>query len=83
MATRYSKEKYARIKDLKNEPLSNIATDSKKRKLGEEKGETAALPSLEVTAFTPLLLIQKVKAKLGEAFRTTLPPPWAMLIMCL
>ena len=30
MAIRYSKEKYARIKNLKNEPLSNLTVDSKK-----------------------------------------------------
>ena len=33
MATRYSKEKYAHIRGLKNEPLSNLAADSKKQKL--------------------------------------------------
>ena len=30
MATRYSKEKYAHIKGIKNEPLSQLAIDSKK-----------------------------------------------------
>ena len=59
---------------MKNEPLSNLATDSKKRKLGEEKGEIAALPpihiapssptpSLEVTAFTPPTTRTKGKGK--------------------
>lgn len=78
MATRYSKEKYARIRGLKNEPLSKLATDSKKRKLGEENGETATLPpiqitpssstpSLEVTTFTPLTTPSKGKGKAGRS----------------
>lgn len=45
MATRYNKDKYAQIKGLKNEPLSNLAANSKKRKVGEEKGETVVLPT--------------------------------------
>ena len=64
MATRYSKDKYAHIKNLKNEPLANLTSDSKKRKLSGEKADTATLlsvhvapssptPSLEVTAVTP------------------------------
>ena len=76
MATSYSKEKYARIRGLKNEPLSNLAADSKKRKLGEENGEIAALLftqttpssptlSLEVTAFTPPTTLSKGKGKVG------------------
>ena len=78
MATRYSKEKYARIKNLKNEPLSNLTTDSKKRKLSNEKAETATLslvhiahssptPSLEVTAFTPPTTHAKGKGKVGKS----------------
>ena len=78
MATRYSKEKYARIKNLKNEPLSNLTTDSKKRKLSDEKAETTALlpvhttpssstPSLEVTAFTPPTTRAKGKGKVGRS----------------
>ncbi|KAL0003073.1 hypothetical protein SO802_016854 [Lithocarpus litseifolius] len=66
--------------------------EKKKRKLGEEKGEVVALPriqitpssptpSLEVTAFTPLLPDQNAKAKLGEVFGTTLPPLWVVLTM--
>lgn len=76
MTTRYSKEKYACIRGLKNEPLSNLAVNSKKRKLAEEKGETAALPSiqialssptpsLEVTVFTPPTTRSKGKGKAG------------------
>lgn len=76
MTTRYSKEKYACIRGLKNEPLSNLAANSKKRKLAEEKGETAALPSiqialssptpsLEVTVFTPPTTRSKGKGKAG------------------
>ena len=43
MATRYSKDKYARVKNLKNEPLSLITPRSKKRKQDEGKDETPAL----------------------------------------
>lgn len=78
MATRYSKDKYAHIRGLKNEPVSNLATDSKKRKLGEEKGETAVLPSiqivpssptpsLDVIAFTPFTTRSKGKGKAGRS----------------
>ena len=66
MITRYSKDKYARIRDLKNEPLAKLTFDSKKRKLSEEKVDAANLPpvnaapssptpSLEVTTTTPPL----------------------------
>ena len=90
MATRYSKEKYAHIRGLKNEPLSNLATDLKKRKLSEKKGEAVALPfvqvapssptlSLEVTAYTPLTIVQKEKAKLEGASGTTLQLLWVVL----
>nr|POE85055.1 hypothetical protein CFP56_40540 [Quercus suber] len=83
MATRYSKEKYAHIKNLKNEPLSNLTVDSKKRKLGDEKSEAIALPpihiapssptpSLEVTGFSPLTIHAKGKGKvLGESLHIT------------
>ena len=78
MATRYSKGKYARIKNLKNEPLSNLTADSKKRKLSDKKAKTAALPlvhtapssptpSLEVTAFTPSTTCAKGKGKVGKS----------------
>ena len=78
MATSYSKEKYARIRGLKKKPLSNLAADSKKRKLSEQKGEAATLPfvqvapssptsSLEVTAFTPLTTCSKGKGKTGRS----------------
>jgi len=78
MAIRYSKEKYARIKNLKNEPLSNLTADSKKRKLSDEKAETAALPpihitpssptsSLEVTAFTLPTTRVKGKGTIGRS----------------
>ena len=43
MATRYSKDKYACIKSLKNEPLSHITPRSKKHKMDEGKNETVAL----------------------------------------
>ena len=78
MATRYGKEKYARIKNLKNEPLSNLIADSKKSKLGDEKSEAAALPSihiafssptpsLEVTRFSPPTTRAKGKGKVGRS----------------
>nr|POF01849.1 hypothetical protein CFP56_36621 [Quercus suber] len=51
MATRYSKDKYARIKDLKNEPLAKLTSDSKKRKFGDEKVD--ATPSTTVNVAPP------------------------------
>nr|POF14707.1 hypothetical protein CFP56_34191 [Quercus suber] len=76
MATRYSKNKYAHIKNLKDEPLANLTSDSKKRKLSDEKANTSALPfvhttppsptsSLEVTVVTPPLTRAKGKSKVG------------------
>ena len=76
MATRYSKDKYACIKNLKNEPLANLTFDSKKRKLSNKKADTAALPpvhvapssptlSLEVTTITPPITRAKGKGKVG------------------
>ena len=76
MATRYSKDKYARIKDLKNEPLAKLTFDSKKRKFGDEKVDAALsptvnvappspTPSLEVIAVTPSLTRSKGKSKIG------------------
>ena len=76
MVTRYSKDKYARIKDLKNEPLAKLTSDSKKRKFGDEKVDAAPspivnvappspTPSLEVNAVTPPLTRSKGKSKIG------------------
>lgn len=45
MATRYSKDKYTHIKGMKNEPLSQLAVDSKKRKLNDENGDTIVPPA--------------------------------------
>ena len=78
MATRYSKEKNACTKNLKNEPLSNLTANSKKRKLSDEKAVTTTLlpvhialssptPSLEVTAFTPPTTRAKGKGKVGRS----------------
>ena len=78
MATRYSKEKYAHIKGMKNEPLSQLAIDSKKQKLNDEKGDTVVpllvqtipsslTPSLEVTAFIPPITCSKGKGKVGRS----------------
>nr|POE71686.1 hypothetical protein CFP56_37497 [Quercus suber] len=63
---------------MKNEPLSSLAVDSKKRKLGDEKGDTVMPPSvqttpssptlsLEVIAFTPLTTHSKRKGKVGKS----------------
>ena len=61
---------------MKNEPLANLTSDLKKRKLSDEKVGTSAFPpihiappsptsSLEVTAATPPLIRAKGKSKLG------------------
>lgn len=58
--------------------MSNLTTDLKKRKLSDEKTETAAspsihtapsspIPSLEVTAFTPPTTRAKGKSKIGRS----------------
>ena len=76
MATKYSKDKYACVKSLKNEPLSLITPGSKKRKLDEGKDKTSALqslfgtpssltPSLEMMTFN--LLTTRRKAKVGKS----------------
>ena len=78
MATRYSKDKYARVKSLKNEPLSHITLGSKKRKRDEGKDETptplslfgtpsSPTPSLEMMTFSPLTTRFKGKAKVGKS----------------
>ena len=78
MAARYSKDKYARIKNLKKEPLANLTSDLKKRKLSDEKAETAVLPpvhvapsspslSLEVIAITSPITCAKGKDKVGRS----------------
>ena len=84
MATRYNKDKYARVKGLKNEPLSHLTLESKKRNLDKGKDETPAplsifgTPSSSTPSFemmTSLLqpLIPKKKVKLVRAFGNTLP----------
>ena len=78
MASRYSKDKYAHVKSLKNEPLSHITPGSKKCKLDEGKDETSILkslfgtpssptPSLEMMTFSPLTMRSKKKAKIGKS----------------
>nr|POE78113.1 hypothetical protein CFP56_37905 [Quercus suber] len=63
MATRYSKDKYARIKNLKNEPLANLTSGSKKRKLGDEKAEVSfPNPSVHVTPPSPTLSLEVIAA---------------------
>jgi len=77
MATRYSKDKYARVKNLKSEPLSHITPGSKRCKLDEGKDKTPAplllfgtssspTPSLEMMTFSPLTTRFKGKAKVGK-----------------
>lgn len=39
MATRQSKDNYAHLRSMKNEPLSSLALDTKKRKFDEGKFE--------------------------------------------
>nr|POE57251.1 hypothetical protein CFP56_01902 [Quercus suber] len=76
MATRYRRDKYARIKNLKSEPLASLNSGSKKRKLGDEKAEvslhpsthiapSSLTPSLEVTAISPPVTRARGKSKIG------------------
>ena len=76
MATSYSTNKYARVKGLKNEPLSQLTLGLKKCKLGEGKDETPAplslfgtpsspTPSLDMMTFTPPTTRSKGKNKTG------------------
>lgn len=78
MATRYNKDKYARVKSLKNESLSHITLGSKKCKLDEGKDETPVLkslfgtpfspiPSLKMMTFSPPTTCSKGKAKIGKS----------------
>nr|POF20823.1 hypothetical protein CFP56_14337 [Quercus suber] len=78
MATRYSKDKYACIRNLKNEPLAKLTSDSKKRKFGDEKVDAASSstvnvalpspsPSLEVTAVTTPITRLKGKSKIRQS----------------
>ena len=77
LATRYSKDKYAHVKGMKNEPLSQLAIETKKRKLNKEKGETTTspiiytapsspIPSLEMVTFSPPTTRSKGKSKIGK-----------------
>ena len=78
MTTRYSKDKYARVKNLKGEPLSHITPGSKRCKLDEGKDETLAplslfdtpsspTPSLEMMTFSPPTTRSKGKAKVAKS----------------
>ena len=53
IATRYSKDKYACVKGMKNEPLSQLVVKTKKRKLNEEKGEMTTSPIIHTVTFSP------------------------------
>ena len=78
MATWYSKHKYARVKSLKNEPLSQLTPGSKKCKIDEGKDGTPAplslfgtlsspIPSFEMMTLTPLTTCSKGKGKVGKS----------------
>ena len=78
MATRYSKDKYARVKNIKNEPLSQLTPRLKKHKIDEGKDKTPAplslfgtpsfpTSSLEMMNFTPLTTHSKRKGKVGKS----------------
>ena len=80
MATRYSKDKYDHLRNLKNEPLANLTFVSKKRKPSDEKPDTTAhpsthaassspTPSLEVTAVMPPITHAKGKGKVRVSVR--------------
>ena len=60
MATRYSKDKYALVKGLKNEPLSQLTFDSKKCKLSEGKGETTTPSSIFGTLSSPTCSLEMI-----------------------
>nr|POE99909.1 hypothetical protein CFP56_54768 [Quercus suber] len=63
MATWYSKDKYARIKNLKNEPLANLTSNLKKRKLGDDKTEASIPnPSVHVTPPSPTSSLEVTSA---------------------
>ncbi|KAK9991375.1 hypothetical protein SO802_026360 [Lithocarpus litseifolius] len=77
MATRYRKDKYACVKNLKNEPLSLITPGPKKRKQDEGKDESPILTSLfgtpssptyslELMTFSPPTTRSKGNAKIGK-----------------
>ena len=65
MSTRQSKDKYARLRSMKSEPLSSLAPDAKRRKFGKGKFEgptplalfqasISPTPSTKVVAALPL-----------------------------
>ena len=58
MATKYSKDKYARVKGMKNEHLPQLAVETKKRKLNEEKGEITTSPIIRTVPSSPTRLLR-------------------------
>nr|POE55394.1 hypothetical protein CFP56_58049 [Quercus suber] len=64
MAIGYSKDKYARIKNLKNEPLANLISDLKKRKLSDEKADTSVLPPVQTAPSSPTSSLEVIAATL-------------------
>lgn len=78
MATKYSKDKPAHVKSLKNKPLSQLTPGSKKHVLDEGKDITptplslfgtpsSSTPSLEMMTFTPPTIHSKGKGKVGKS----------------
>lgn len=78
MATKYSKEKYARIKGMKNEPLSQLVEDPKRWKLHDEKGDIVVSLSIQIILSSPTLSLEdkastpptthsKGKSKVGKS----------------
>ena len=63
---------------MKNEPLSQLTSNSNKQKLNDEEGDTVVspsvqtistspTPSLDVTTFTPPTTYSKGKGKAGKS----------------
>lgn len=78
MAIQYSKEKYAHIRGMKHEPLSQLTLDPKRQKLHDEKGKatvsspiqiipSSPTPTIEMTASTPPITHSKGKGKVGKS----------------
>ena len=62
MATRQSKDKYARLRSMKNEPLSSLVLDAKRHKFGKGKFEGPALLALFQVPVSPTLSSKVVAA---------------------
>ena len=69
MATRYSKDKYARVKSLKNNPLSQLipGKDETPAPLSLFGTPSSPTPSLKMMTFTPPTIRSKGKGKVGKS----------------